>query len=135
MIDPDSSNLLFEDTAHFIRATDLGDNIVQTAHIGGTDMPVPAKETPGFIGMCAGFLVYECNHTPVSGLEQVLLFGDNEAISYASQITEMEMSRLQTTFADAARGLLLHDTFVPAEASSALSRSRPSDDHPLPASE
>jgi hypothetical protein len=39
---------------------------------------------------------------------------------YAAQITEIEALRLQTTFANAIRGLLLHDIFVFAEASKRL---------------
>ena len=55
-----------------------------------------------------------------SGYQKYLLFGDNEGLSYAAQITEIEVLRLQTTFANAVRGLLLHDTFVPAEAGKRL---------------
>jgi hypothetical protein len=67
--------------------------------------PFPGDETP---------------HVPKSGANKFLLFGDNEAISYAAQITEIEALRLQTTFANAVRGFLLHDIFVPAEASKRL---------------
>jgi hypothetical protein len=70
--------------------------------------------------MIAGFSVYETPHVPVASGNKFLLFGDNEAISYAAQITEIEALRLQTTFANAVRGLLLHDTFVAAENSKRL---------------
>jgi hypothetical protein len=65
-------------------------------------------------------MVYETPHVPRSGGSKYLIFGDNEAISYAAQITEIEALRLQTTFANAVRGLLLHDTFVSAENSKRL---------------
>jgi hypothetical protein len=120
VIDPDSTSLLLNDEKHFIRATNLGDNAVQMALLGGGEVAMVAKQMPGFIGQCAGFNVFECNHAPASGASKFLLCGTNDAISYASQITEMEMLRLQTSFADAARGLLLHDTFVPAESARRL---------------
>ena len=42
------------------------------------------------------------------------------AISYAGVISEIEVLRLQSTFADAGRGLLLHGAFVPAESAKRL---------------
>ncbi len=115
VVDPDTTGLLLNDTTHFIRATALGDNVVQTALIQGGSIDIIAKRMPGFIGQIAGFNVFECNHLPISSTSKFLLAGTNDAISYASQITKMEMLRIQTTFADAVRGLLLHDTFVPNE--------------------
>ncbi len=109
------AEILLNDVVHFIRATDLGDRVVQTAMLGGGSEGRTAGQANGFIGMCAGFSVYEINHPPSTSTLEYLLFGNNEAISYASQITELEMLRLQTTFADAARGLLLHDKFVSGE--------------------
>jgi hypothetical protein len=43
---------------------------------------------------------------------KTLLFGDDMLLSYAAQITKMEAIRLQTSFASAIRGLLLHDAVV-----------------------
>jgi hypothetical protein len=120
IIDPDSTSLLLQDTQHFTRAGELGDKVVQYGLIGGEEVARTAAEAPGFIGMIAGYMVYETPHLPVVGASKFLLFGDNEAISYAAQITEIEALRLQTTFANAVRGLLLHDTFVPAEAGKRL---------------
>jgi hypothetical protein len=109
-----------QDTEHFVRAGELGDKVVQYGLIGGDEVARTAQEAPGFVGMIAGYMVYETPHIPVSGSNKFLLFGDNEAISYAAQITEIEALRLQTTFANAVRGLLLHDTFVPAESGKRL---------------
>ncbi len=121
VVDPDTVSLLLQDTEHFVRAGELGDKVVQSGRIGGEEVARTAAEAPGFVGMVAGFAVYETPHTPLSTIgspataDKRLLFGDNEAISYAAQITEIEALRLQTTFANAVRGLLLHDVYVPAE--------------------
>ena len=116
VIDTTTSGLLLQDTAHFIRATALGDKVVQQALFNDQAVDRRASEAiPGFIGECMGFSVYESNHVPTSGSSKYLMFGNNEAISYASQITEMELIRLQTYFGDAARELLLHDKFISAE--------------------
>jgi P22 coat protein - gene protein 5 len=120
VIDPDTTSLLLQDTEHFVRAGELGDKVVQYGLIGGEEVARTAAEAPGFVGMVAGFAVYETPHSPRSGSSKYLLFGDNEAISYAAQITDIEALRLQTTFANAVRGLLLHDIFIPAESSMRL---------------
>src|SRR4051794_1727529 len=120
IIDPDTTSLLLQDVDHFVRAGELGDKVVQYGLIGGEEVARTAAEAPGFIGMIAGFMVYETPHTPLITGSKYLLFGDNEGISYAAQITEIEALRLQTTFANAVRGLLLHDTFVSAEGAKRL---------------
>ena len=121
IIDPATTALLLQDTDHFVRAGELGDQVVQYGLIGGEEVARTAAEAPGFIGMIAGYSVYETPHIPFDGNgNKRLLFGDNEAISYAAQITEIEALRLQTTFANAVRGLLLHDVFVPAESTKRL---------------
>lgn len=114
VVDPDTTSLLLKDTVHFIRATDLGDAIVQNGTIDG------ALGRPGFIGRCAGFDVYESNAVPVVTTTKYLVYGHPMAISYAAQIRQMEAIRLETTFATAVRGLLLHDCAVFAETSKAL---------------
>jgi hypothetical protein len=125
VVDPDTTSLLLQDVDHFVRAGELGDKVVQYGLVGGDEVARTAAQAPGFIGMIAGYAVYETPHTPKTGTQgsggsKFILFGDNEAISYAAQITEMEVLRLQTTFANAVRGLLLHDTFVPAESAKRL---------------
>jgi hypothetical protein len=121
VVDPNTVSLLLQDQNHFVRAGELGDKVVQYGMLGGEEVGRTAAEAPGFVGMVCGFAVYETPHTPVDGSgHKFLVFGDNEAISYAAQITEIEALRLQTTFANAVRGLLLHDTFVSAENSKRL---------------
>ena len=123
IVDPNSANVIMEDTNHFIRYGDVGDMVVQEAMIGGEAVKRTAGEAPGFIGRIAGFNVYETPHVPSDADgSKYLLFGDSEAITYAAQITEIEALRLQTTFADAVRGLLLHDVFVPAESTTRLTK-------------
>ena len=109
VISPDDTALLLQDTTHFIRSTDFGDQVVKEGMTQNNGKP-------GFIGKIAGFEVYESNHLPVDGSNNHWIgFGDDSFISYAAQLKEMEMLRLQTTFADAVRGLLLHDCHVFAE--------------------
>ena len=60
----------------------------------------------GMVGRAAGFDILESNNTPnPSGDTQVIQAGYPGAITYADQILETEALRLQTTIADAIRGL------------------------------
>ena len=114
VVDPATTALLLMDTLHFIRATDLGDRVVTdgSSAFGGN--------RPGYIGRIAGFDVYESNQVPTDANGKYLQYGTNMAISYAAQLTEVEAIRLETTFATAVRGILLHDGKVFGEASKAF---------------
>lgn len=112
VIDPDTYALLLNDTTHFIRATELGDRVVTSGMLG-------ANEAPGFVGQCAGFDIYESNAVPVASSAKYLQYGTRMAISYAAKIRKIQQLTLETTFADAVRGLILHDAHVFAEASKA----------------
>lgn len=114
VVDPDTVALLLKDTTHFVRATDIGDQIVRNGTLAS------GTTAPGFIGRIAGFNVFESNNVPVDGTSKYLQFGDPFAIAYVAQLTEMEALRLQATFASAVRALLLHDTHVFAENSKRL---------------
>ncbi|NUP02068.1 MAG: P22 coat protein - protein 5 domain protein [Nonomuraea sp.] len=60
----------------------------------------------GIVGRAAGFDVLESNVTPVpTGDTQVIQAGYPGAITYADQILETEALRLESTIADAVRGL------------------------------
>jgi hypothetical protein len=60
----------------------------------------------GMVGRAAGFDILESNNTPnPSGDTQVIQAGYPGAITYVDQILETEALRLQTTIADAIRGL------------------------------
>ena len=60
----------------------------------------------GYVGRAAGFDVYESNNcVNTAGDNWLVQAGVPDAITYADQILETEALRLQTTFADAVRGL------------------------------
>ena len=63
-----------QDTDHFVRAGELGDKVVQTGVIGDRT----ANKAPGFIGMIAGFMVYETPHIAVDRVDggKFLQFGE-----------------------------------------------------------
>lgn len=113
VIDPDTEALLLQADLIVNGGTDMNYQTVKEGQINGTPRP-------GFIGRIAGFDVYCSNQVPVVSSAKYIQFGDNAAIAYAAQISEVERLRLQTTFADAIRGLLLHDTKVFAENSKRL---------------
>lgn len=63
----------------------------------------------GLVGRAAGFDIYESNNVTSSGAKHSsILAGYPGAITLAEQVEEMEAFRLQTTFADAVRGLLVY---------------------------
>lgn len=115
VVDPDTTGLLLQAPEFIKNGTDRGVAVASEGNITGT-----AQERPGFIGRIAGFDVYESNNVPVASGAKYIQAGDTLAIAYAAQINKMETLRLQTTFADAVRGLLLHDAEVFAEASKRL---------------
>lgn len=63
----------------------------------------------GAVGTAAGFTIVKSNNSPnTTGDDYRVMAGTPEAITYAEQITQVEPLRLQTTFADAVRGLYLY---------------------------
>lgn len=113
VIDPDTEALVLQSDYFVKNGTESGAQTVRDGQVNGA-------ARPGFIGRIAGFDVYTSNGVPVAAGAKYLQFGDKWAISYAAQINKSERLRLQTTFADAIRGLLLHDTKVFAECSKRL---------------
>ena len=87
-------------SAEFIRATALGDSVVQG----------------GMIGQIAGFNVFMSNNiytTTVAGeTYSHLLAGTNQAISYAEQLNSVEAFRPENSFSDAVKGLHLYGAKV-----------------------
>lgn len=118
LVDPKIRTLLWNDTKHFIRASALGDMILKSGRFDAQGNGTPANRAPGFIGQFLNFDVYMINHLPstTAGSPAVtsryMVAGDRDAITYAAQITEMEALRLQNSFGNAVRGLLLHDSTV-----------------------
>jgi len=69
----------------------------------------PAAQTIGFVHRIVGFDVYESNNTNSAGANRnTVVAGVADAVTYAEQINQVEALRLQTTFADAVRGLHLY---------------------------
>lgn len=63
----------------------------------------------GAVGEAAGFTIVTSNNASlVTGDDYRVSAGHPQAITYAEQIVETEALRLQTTFADAVRGLYLY---------------------------
>jgi hypothetical protein len=62
----------------------------------------------GWVGRSMGFDLLMSNNVSVSSTEYRIMFGNRTAISYAGQIGRIEALRLETTFADAARGLYVY---------------------------
>lgn len=115
LISPALRTLLWNDTAHFIRASDMGDATLKTGRFGDDGKGTKASDAPGFAGVILGFEVYCITHLPNASGAGYMLAGDRDSITYAAQINQVEALRLQTTFANAVRGLLLHDAKVFAE--------------------
>lgn len=82
----------------FVRA-DASGKPAGTGGVGGN----------GFIGEAAGFNVFKSNNCAnTTGDDYRVSAGVPEAVTFANQINETEALRLQTTIADAVRGLYLY---------------------------
>lgn len=112
VIDADTEALILESDYFVKGGTEASDKAKAEGTLGGT--------RPGFLGRIAGFDVYTSNNVPVASGAKYIQFGDPYAIAYAAQINEIERLRLESQFATAVRGLLLHDTKVFSEASKRL---------------
>jgi hypothetical protein len=105
VIDPDTEALLLKSDLIVKSGVQASYETVKEGQVNGA-----ARE--GFVGRIAGFDVYCSNNVPAAAGAKYIQFGDKWAIAYAAQLSQTERMRLQTTFADAIRGLLLHDTKV-----------------------
>lgn len=82
------------------------DRFVRADAAGGR---IDGVQGNGYIGDAAGFNVLVSNNCSlVTGDDYRVSAGVTDAITLATQITSTEAVRLQTTFADAVRGLLLY---------------------------
>ncbi|MFI0939150.1 P22 phage major capsid protein family protein [Streptomyces sp. NPDC021020] len=67
----------------------------------------------GQVGQAAGFAVLQSNAVPIiTGDDYAVTAGVNGAISFVDQLAEVESFRLQSTFANAVRGLHLYGAKV-----------------------
>jgi len=105
VIDPDTEALLLKSDLIVKGGVEANYRTVQTGQVNG-------DVRPGYCGKIAGFDIFCSNNVPVSGGAKYIQFGDKYAIAYAAQINKVERLRLQSAFANAVRGLLLHDTHV-----------------------
>jgi len=117
VVTPYFKSLLLQSTKYLIRATDLGDAIIQTSKMKATD-----AQRVGFFGQVASFDVYSSNNLPTNGTYWANAYGQGKRITYAAQIppSTLEAIRLQDTFATRVRGLLLQGGQVFAEDAKAL---------------
>ena len=91
---------LIKEAPEFIRATDLGDQVVQR----------------GALGMISGFMVHMSNNVQVAndGTDNVEhnLFGHPASITFANQWANVEATRLESKFGDGVKGLNLYGAKV-----------------------
>jgi hypothetical protein len=108
VVSPYVKGLMLKSTTYLIRATDLGDAIVQTARVGG--MTAREAMPRGFLGQMAGFDVWVSTNVLTNGANRYLPYGQGRPVSYAAQIPpgSLETVRLQDTFGTRIRGLMLH---------------------------
>lgn len=66
----------------------------------------------GFIGQAMGFNLVVSNNVSNNGTQYRVMCGNRSAISFAGQIANVEALRLETTFADAVRGLYVYGAKV-----------------------
>ncbi|MDD2493964.1 MAG: P22 phage major capsid protein family protein [Tissierellia bacterium] len=62
----------------------------------------------GFVIRAFGFDIYEYNNVSNDGTQYRVMCGNNSALAYVGQVNTIEALRLQTTFANAARGLYVY---------------------------
>ena len=87
-------------TAAIIKNSDL-----KQAYLTG-DAESPLRN--GNIGMIDRFTVYVSNNLPTSGSVTTGLFGHPKAVAYASQMTNTETVRLESSVGDGVRGLSVY---------------------------
>jgi len=78
----------------------------------GTQSAVLAN---GLVGQAAGFTVVKSNNLangPGAGAGKSVIAGNNNAITYAEALTEIEAARMEKRFADLAKGLLVYGSQV-----------------------
>lgn len=95
VVPPDVYSLLLLDQ-RFTQATAQGDEVLAN----------------GRVGNAAGFTIYESNNVVEAAGEFKIMFGQRDAITYASQIMKMEAYRMERRFADAAKGLHVYGAKV-----------------------
>ena len=96
LVIPPSIKTLLLQSSQFVRATNLGDNVVQN----------------GKIGNVAGFDVHVSTNVPTVSTNKPILGFTKDFISFASQVEKIEHVRPTNMFADAVKGLYLYGSKV-----------------------
>lgn len=91
VINPDIEALMIQ-APEFIHATQTGDSALRN----------------GSIGKIAGMDVLVCTNFDATSGKYYIIAGTNDAITYASQVVEVETIRLQDSFDTAIRGLYVY---------------------------
>jgi len=94
---------ILKDSGEFTADTSMGDDV----------------KVNGNIGRVSGFQVYVSNNVPNTALAKYkIIFGTNEAITFADQVNSVEAFRPELSFSDAVKGLevyggkLVHDNGI-----------------------
>jgi len=95
-ISPAAHGLLLRDTRFVANAANNVSSALQT----------------GSVGQAAGFDILLSNQTPTTGSDSVIIAGNNRALTFAEQISQVEAYRPQTSFSDAVKGLFLYGAKV-----------------------
>ena len=95
-ISPAAHGLLLRDTRFVANAA----NNIQSALMTGA------------VGQAAGFDILVSNQTPTTGSDSVVIAGNDRALTFASQISQVEAYRPQTSFSDAVKGLFVYGAKV-----------------------
>lgn len=105
IIGPDVKAWMSKDTTLLKSAQPIAETVIRTARPGMT-----TSTAPGYVGHLNGFDIFLSNNIPqpADGVT-ANVFGQGRPISYASKFQVVERLRLQTKFATAVRGLILHD--------------------------
>jgi hypothetical protein len=90
-----------------VNSSEAGTNAgnIKQAYLTG-DAESPLRN--GNIGMIDRFTVYVSNNLPTSGSVTTGFFGHPKAVAYASQMTNTETVRLESSFGDGVRGLSVY---------------------------
>ena len=110
ILGPDAKAFALLDDDLIKSFTRMADTIIGSARAGMT-----GSTAPNFLGQIGEFDIYWSNNLPKFGTTTANLFGQGKPISYASKFQQTERIRLESTFAWAVRGLILHDGEVFAE--------------------
>ena len=95
-ISPDLHGILLQDS-RFVKVNE-----------SGTDQGL----RNGVVGRAAGFDILLSNQTPTTGSDSIVIAGNDRAITFAYQLTEMEAYRPQQSFSDAIKALFVYGAKV-----------------------